>query len=116
MKKEIKKLKPEQEVLYHDGKTLYEIARVVEVNKAQKIAKLSNKVVVSRIPSGEIFGRTDGKDGYALPLTEKNQTLFKAYKSYHELKRKLDKIQANLRNGFKGSDPEYILHLNEILK
>lgn len=112
----IKKLKPEQEVLYHDGKTLYEIAKVIEINKPQKIAKLSNKVVVSRIPSGEIFGRTDGKEGYALPLNEKNQTLFQAFKAYHELKRRLENIHHELRNGFKGSDPSYILKLNNLLK
>lgn len=107
----IKKLKEEQEVLYHDGNTIYEIAKVVEINKSQKTAKLSNKVTVSRIPSGDLFGRIDGKPGYALALTQKNQELYQAYKAYHEVKRELEKIQHNLRLGFKGSDPKYILEL-----
>lgn len=112
----IKKLKEEQEVLYHDGQTLYEIAKVVEINKSQKTAKLSNKVTVSRIPSGEIFGRIDGKSGYALFLSEENRKLFQAFKSYNEVKRGLEKIHQNLKAGFKGTDPDYILKLHNLLK
>lgn len=112
----IRKLKEEQEVLYHDGNTLYEITKVVEINKQNKTAKLANKVTVSRIPSGDTFGRIDGKPGYALSLTDENQKLFQAYKDYHSLKRKIEEIQYELRMGFKGSNPDYIIKLNKALQ
>lgn len=112
----IKKLREEQEVLYHDGQTLYEIAKVVEINKQQKTAKLSNKVIVNRIPHGDIFGRVDGKPGYAMPLNEKSEKLYQAYKSYNEVKRGLEKIHKSLKGGFKGTDPDYIIKLYNLIK
>lgn len=111
----IKKLKPETQVIYTDGKTMMEITKVVEINKQNQTAKLANKVTVSRVPSGFTFSRIDGKEGYALAIIPETQQQMEAFRAYHSLKRKLEIIRDNLRFGWRESDPDYIIALNEKL-
>lgn len=96
MKEKKSKLRVDQEVIYHDGETLIEITKVVEINKANKTAKLANKVLVSRISSTDKFDRVDGKKGYALEMSKKNQKEFEQYKAYFWCKRKLESISSSL--------------------
>ena len=91
-----KKLKPSQEVIYHDGDTLMEITTVVDLNKSAKTAKLANKVIVSRVSKEGRFDRIDGKPGYALEINEKNQLLFDQYQAYFWVKRKLEALNRDL--------------------
>lgn len=97
--KETKKLKEGEEVIFSDGKTLMEKVIVESIDKKGGFAVLSNKVKVSRTlgPYG-FYTRLDGKSSMILPLTDKSELDYQAFKSYFSIKRNLEFIEAKIKD------------------
>lgn len=97
--KETKKLKEGEEVIFSDGKTLMEKVIVESIDKKGGFAVLSNKVKVSRTlgPDG-FYTRSDGKSSMILPLTDKSELDYQAFKSYFSIKRNLEFIEAKIKD------------------
>lgn len=99
--KETKKLKEGEEVIFSDGKTLMEKVIVESIDKKGGFAVLSNKVKVSRTlgPDG-FYTRldVDGKSSIILPLTDKSELDYQAFKSYFSIKRNLEFIEAKIKD------------------
>lgn len=93
----MKRLKKENQALYFDGQTLIELVEVVESNKENNIATLSNKIEVERSSSSGIFYRKNGKPGYAMTYDE---NLWESYKAYHQSRKKLGELMKEFQNGF----------------
>ena len=85
--KETKKLKEGEEVIFSDGKTLMEKVKVESIDKKGGFAILSNKVKVSRTlgPDG-FYTRLDGKQSVILPLSDKSELDYQAFKAYFSIK------------------------------
>lgn len=112
--KETKKLKEGEEVIFSDGKTLMEKVIVESIDKKGGFAVLSNKVKVSRTlgPDG-FYTRLDGKSGMILPLTDKSELDYQAFKSYFSIKRNLEFIEAKIKD-MKGKEfSELIVELDK---
>lgn len=97
--KETKKLKEGEEVIFSDGKTLMEKVIVESIDKKGGFAVLSNKVKVSRTlgPDG-FYTRLDGKSSRILPLTDKSELDYQAFKAYFSIKRNFDFIEAKIKD------------------
>lgn len=97
--KETKKLKEGEEVIFSDGKTLMEKVIVESIDKKGGFAVLSNKVKVSRTtgPDG-FYTRLDGKSSMVLPLTDKSELDYQAFKAYFSIKRNLEFIEAKIKD------------------
>lgn len=97
--KETKKLKEGEEVIFSDGKTLMEKVKVESIDKKGGFAILSNKVKVSRTlgPDGN-YARLDGKQSVILPLSDKSELDYQAFKSYFSIKRNLDLIESKIKD------------------
>lgn len=112
--KETKKLKEGEEVIFSDGKTLMEKVIVESIDKKGGFAVLSNKVKVSRTlgPDG-FYTRLDGKSNIILPLTDKSELDYQAFKSYFSIKRNLEFIEAKIK-GMKDKEfSELIVELDK---
>lgn len=113
--KEIKKLKEGEEVIFSDGKTLMEKVIVQSIDKKGGFAVLSNKVKVSRTlgPDGS-YTRLEGPPRIILPLTDKSELDYQAFKSYFSIKRNLKSIEVKI-NDMKGKEEfsELIVELDK---
>lgn len=116
-KKEIKKLKEGEELIFSDGKTLMEKVVVQSIDKKGGFAVLSNKVKVSRTigPDGS-YTRLEGPPRIILPLTDKSELDYQAFKSYFFIKRNLKFIEVKV-NDMKGKEEfsELIVELDKKL-
>lgn len=112
--KETKKLKEGEEVIFSDGKTLMEKVIVESIDKKGGFAVLSNKVKVSRTlgPDG-FYTRLDGKSGMILPLTDKSELDYQAFKSYFSIKRNLEFIEAKIKDMKDKEFSELIVELDK---
>lgn len=112
--KETKKLKEGEEVIFSDGKTLMEKVIVESIDKKGGFAVLSNKVKVSRIlgPDG-FYTRLDGKSSMILPLTDKSELDYQAFKSYFSIKRNLEFIEAKIKDMKDKEFSELIVELDK---
>lgn len=112
--KETKKLKEGEEVIFSDGKTLMEKVIVESIDKKGGFAVLSNKVKVSRTlgPNG-FYARLDGKSGMILPLTDKSELDYQAFKSYFSIKRNLEFIEAKIKDMKDKEFSELIVELDK---
>lgn len=115
--KETKKLKEGEEVIFSDGKTLMEKVTVESIDKIDKkggFAVLSNKVKVSRTlgPDG-FYTRLDGKSSMILPLTDKSELDYQAFKSYFSIKRNLEFIEAKIKDMKDKEFSELIVELDK---
>lgn len=112
--KETKKLKEGEEVIFSDGKTLMEKVTVESIDKKGGFAVLSNKVKVSRIlgPDG-FYTRLDGKSSMILPLTDKSELDYQAFKAYFSIKRNLDFIEAKIKDMKDKEFSELIVELDK---
>lgn len=112
--KETKKLKEGEEVIFSDGKTLMEKVIVESIDKEGGFAVLSNKVKVSRTlgPDG-FYTRLDGKSGMILPLTDKSELDYQAFKSYFSIKRNLEFIEAKIKDMKDKEFSELIVELDK---
>lgn len=112
--KETKKLKEGEEVIFSDGKTLMEKVIVESIDKKGGFAVLSNKVKVSRIlgPDG-FYTRLDGKSSMVLPLTDKSELDYQAFKSYFSIKRNLEFIEAKIKDMKDKEFSELIVELDK---
>lgn len=112
--KETKKLKEGEEVIFSDGKTLMEKVIVESIDKKGGFAVLSNKVKVSRTlgPDG-FYTRLDGKSNMILPLTDKSELDYQAFKAYFSIKRNLDFIEAKIKDMKDKEFSELIVELDK---
>lgn len=117
MKKEKKqKLEAQEKVYYLGNFNHFEETEVVEINKTQNRAILKNKVIVFRKSERNLFSRPDGKEGYALKITEETQELYSKFLAFHQLKRSLESFQEKLKNGYQAQDLTQMQNLLESLK
>ena len=117
--KETKKLKEGEEVIFSDGKTLMEKVIVESIDKKGGFAVLSNKVKVSRTlgPDGFYtrldYTRLDGKSSIILPLTDKSELDYQAFKAYFSIKRNLEFIEAKIKDMKDKEFSELIVELDK---
>lgn len=99
-KKEIKKLKEGDEVIFLiEGRQLMEKVTVESIDKKSGMALLSNRVKVARtLGPDNTYPRLDGKEGKVLPLTEENEKVFLAFKAYFSIKRNMEFLDKEIRN------------------
>lgn len=112
--KETKKLKEGEEVIFSDGKTLMEKVIVESIDKKGGFAVLSNKVKVSRTigPDG-FYTRLDGLPSMVLPLTDKSELDYQAFKAYFSIKRNLEFIEAKIKDMKDEEFSELIVELDK---
>lgn len=99
-KKEIKKLKEGDEVLFVlSERPIMEEVTVESINKKGGFAMLSNRVKVARtLGPDDTYPRLDGQKGEILPLTEENERIFLAYKAYFSIKRNIELLDKEIRS------------------
>lgn len=99
-KKEIKKLKEGDEVLFTlSGRPITEKVIVESIDKKGGFAMLSNRVKVARtLGPDNTYPRLDGQKGEILPLTEENEKTFLAYKAYFSIKRNIEFLDKEIKN------------------
>lgn len=99
-KKEIKKLKEGDEVLFTlSGRPIIEKVTVESIDKKGGFAMLSNRVKVARtLGPDNTYPRLDGKEGKVLPLTEENEKVFLAYKAYFSIRRNIELLDKEMRS------------------
>lgn len=105
-KKEIKKLKEGDEVLFTlSGRAIIEKVTVESIDKKGGFAMLSNRVKVARtLGPDDTYPRLDGQKGEILPLTEENERVFLAYKAYFSIKRNIELLDKEIRSMMKDTD------------
>lgn len=108
------KLKEGEEVIFSDGKTLMEKVKVESIDKKGGFAILSNKVKVSRTlgPDGN-YARLDGKQSIILPLSDKSELDYQAFKAYFSIKRNLEFIEAKIKDMKDKEFSELIVELDK---
>lgn len=111
----MKKIK-ENEKVYFRTNSLFEETEVIEINKAQNLAILKNRVMVIRKSETNQFDRPDGKPGFALKITEETQELYSKYLVYNELKKALDEFLSAFKNGFESQSLTQMQNLLRDLK
>lgn len=99
-KKEIKKLKEGDEVLFTlSGRPIIEKVTVESIDKKGGFAMLSNRVKVARtLGPDDTYPRLDGQKGEVLPLTEENERIFLAYKAYFSIRRNIEFLDKEIKN------------------
>ena len=99
-KKEIKKLKEGDEVLFTlSGRPIIEKVIVESIDKKGGFAMLSNRVKVARtLGPDDTYPRLDGQKGEVRPLTEENERVFLAYKAYFSIKRNIEFLDKKIRS------------------
>lgn len=99
-KKEIKKLKEGDEVIFVlSGRSITEKVTVESIDKKGGFAMLSNRVKVARtLGPDNTYPRLDGQKGEVLPITEENERIFLAYKAYFSIKRNMEFLDKEIRN------------------
>ena len=91
-----------------------EKVKVESIDKKGGFAILSNKVKVSRTlgPDGN-YARLDGKQSVILPLTDKSELDYQAFKSYFSIKRNLDLIESKIKDMKDKDFSELIVELDK---
>lgn len=105
-KKEIKKLKEGDEVIFVlSGRPITEKVTVESIDKKGGFAMLSNRVKVARtLGPDNTYPRLDGQKGEVLPITEENERIFLAYKAYFSIKRNIEFLDKEIKNNMKDTD------------
>lgn len=114
-KKEIKKLKEGDEVLFTlSGRPIIEKVTVESIDKKGGFAMLSNRVKVARtLGPDDTYPRLDGQKGEVRPLTEENERVFLAYKAYFSIKRNSEILDKGLRNMNKEEQVEVLIEFDK---
>lgn len=114
-KKEIKKLKEGDEVLFTlSGRPIIEKVTVESIDKKGGFAMLSNRVKVARtLGPDDTYPRLDGQKGEVRPLTEENERVFLAYKAYFSIKRNSEILDKGLRNMSKEEQVEVLIEFDK---
>lgn len=99
-KKEIKKLKEGDEVIFVlSGRPITEKVTVESIDKKGGFAMLSNRVKVARtLGPDNTYPRLDGQKGEVLPITEENEKVFLAYKAYFSIRRNIEFLDKEIKN------------------
>lgn len=114
-KKEIKKLREGDELLFQLGeRQIVEKVKVESIDKKGGFAILSNRVKVARsLGPDDTYARLDGKDGKILPLTEENEKYFRVFKAYFSIKRNSEILDKGLRNMSKEEQVEILIEFDK---
>ena len=114
-KKEIKKLKEGDEVIFVlSGRPITEKVTVESIDKKGGFAMLSNRVKVARtLGPDNTYPRLDGQKGEVLPLTEENEKVFLAFKAYFSIKRNSEILDKGLRNMSKEEQVEVLIEFDK---
>lgn len=114
-KKEIKRLKEGDEVLFTlSGRPIIEKVTVESIDKKGGFAMLSNRVKVARtLGPDDTYPRLDGQKGEVRPLTEENERVFLAYKAYFSIKRNSEILDKGLRNMSKEEQVEVLIEFDK---
>jgi hypothetical protein len=114
-KKEIKKLREGDELLFQLGeRQIVEKVKVESIDKKGGFVVLSNRVKVARsLGPDDTYARLDGKDGKILPLTEENEKYFQAFKAYFSIKRNSEILDKGLRNMSKEEQVEVLIEFDK---
>lgn len=99
-KKEVKKLKEGDEVIFVlSGRPITEKVTVESIDKKGGFAMLSNRVKVARtLGPDNTYSRLDGQKGEVLPLTEEKERMFLAYKAYFSIKRNIEFLDKEMKS------------------
>ena len=99
-KKEIKKLKEGDEVIFTlSGRPIIEKVTVESIDKKGGFAMLSNRVKVARtLGPDDTYPRLDGQKGEVRPLTEEKEKVFLTYKPYITNKRNIELLDKGMRS------------------
>ena len=99
-KKEIKKLKEGDEVIFVlSGRPITEKVTVESIDKKGGFAMLSNRVKVARtLGPDNTYPRLDGQKGEVLPITEENEKVFLAHKAYFSIRRNIEFLDKEIKN------------------
>lgn len=91
-----------------------EKVKVETIDKKGGFAILSNKVKVSRTlgPDGNYI-RLDGKQSVILPLSDKSELDYQAFKSYFSIKRNLELIESKIKDMKDKDFSELIVELDK---
>ena len=91
-----------------------EKVKVETIDKKGGFAILSNKVKVSRTlgPDGN-YTRLDGKQSVILPLSDKSELDYQAFKSYFSIKRNLELIESKIKDMKDKEFSELIVELDK---
>lgn len=114
-KKEIKKLREDDELFFQLGeRQIMEKVKVESIDKKGGFAILSNRVKVARsLGPDDTYARLDGKDGKVLPLTEENERVFLAFKAYFSIKRNLETMDKGIGNLKEGERLGILIEFNK---
>lgn len=114
-KKEIKKLKEGDEVIFTlSGRPIIEKVTVESIDKKGGFAMLSNRVKVARtLGPDDTYPRLDGQKGEVRPLTEENEKVFLAYKAYFSIKRNSEILDKGLRNMSKEEQVKVLIEFDK---
>ena len=87
---------------------------VESIDRKGGFAVLSNKVKVSRTigPEG-CYTRLDRKFSMVLPLTDKSELDYQAFKAYFSIKRNLEFIESNIKDMKENEFSELIVELDK---
>lgn len=99
-KKEIKKLKEGDEVIFVlSGRPITEKVTVESIDKKGGFAMLSNRVKVARnLGPDNTYPRLDGQKGEVLPITEENEKCYLAYRAYFSIRRNIEFLDKEIKN------------------
>ena len=99
-KKEIKKLKEGDEVLFTlSGRPIIEKVTVESIDKKGGCAMPSNRVIVAcSLGPDDSYPRVVGQKGEVRPITEENERVFLAYKAYFSIKRNIELLDKGMRS------------------
>lgn len=114
---EKRKLAEGDEVIFLlNNKTLMEKVKVESIDKKNGFAILANKVRVSRILNAEgYYPRTDGREGFILPITEHSEMAFQAYRAMYSIHRNLEFIIDKMKNLQWDRDADLLIELDKKL-
>lgn len=90
-----------EELFCFDGKTQMEKVTVIEVDKAAKTAKLSNRVICSRYPDsqGNFLKHGANSNGYTIKRwDDTTENYFKAFKARQRVRVYLGELQVGIMN------------------
>lgn len=104
-KKEVKKLKEGDEVIFVlSERPITEKVTVESIDKKGGFAMLSNRVKVARtLGPDNTYPRLDEQKGDVLPLTEEHEKCYLAYRAYFSIKRNIEFLDKEIK-GMKDTD------------
>ena len=114
----------DEELICFDGKTNMEKVKVIEVDKASKTAKLSNRVICSRYPdsSGNFLKQGANSGNYRIErINDDNEFTYNAFKARQRVRSFVTEINIGILNrtsdvfGASKEDLDKLIKINKYL-